>query len=131
MDKKKKYDDASWIQKFTPRRAKSIWSKKNIEHTERLIKAGKMQHTGLAEIERAKTDSRWGQAYDSPSNATVPADFLKLLSRNKKAKEFFATLNKTNLYAITWRLQTAKKPETREKRMQAIIAMLEKSEKFH
>ncbi len=76
-------------------------------------------------------DGRWKSAYDSPSNATIPEDFLKLLNKNKKAKVFFETLNKTNLYPIVYRLQTAKKPETRAKRMVAIIEMLSQQKKFH
>lgn len=128
---KKPYDDESWLQKFTPRRSKSIWSKRNQEHVERLIKAGLMKPAGLAEVEAAKADGRWEQAYESPSNMTVPADFLDELAKHKKAKAFFETLNKTNIYSIVWRLQTAKKPETRIKRMQAILEMLKKGEKFH
>ena len=85
----------------------------------------------MREIEAAKADGRWDRAYDSPSKMTVPEDFLKELSKNKRASTFFATLNKANVYAITWRLQTAKKPETRQKRMKAIIEMLSKGEKFH
>ena len=125
------YDEKSWLQKFTPRRAKSIWSKRNIEHTNRLIEAGKMKPEGLKEIDKAKADGRWERAYDSPSAMQVPEDFLKELSKNKKAKKFFGTLNKTNLYSITWRLQTAKKTETREKRIKIIVEMLAKGEKFH
>jgi len=127
----KKYDEESWLQKFTPRRAKSIWSKRNIDHINRLIEEGKMKAAGFGEVEKAKADGRWEQAYDSPANMEVPEDFLKELSRNKKAKTFFDTLNKTNIYSITWRLQTAKKPETREKRMKAIIGMLTEGKKFH
>jgi uncharacterized protein YdeI (YjbR/CyaY-like superfamily) len=126
-----RYDDESYLQKYTPRRAKSLWSKKNIENTDRLIKAGEMKAAGLKEIEAAKADGRWAAAYDSPANSQVPPDFLKTLKKNKPAWKFFQTLNKTNLFAITWRLQTARKPETREKRMQAIMAMLEKGQKFH
>jgi uncharacterized protein YdeI (YjbR/CyaY-like superfamily) len=127
----KSFDEKSWIQKFTPRRKKSIWSKRNIEHIERLLKLGKMRPAGLKEIESAKADGRWKQAYDSPSKMTIPDDFIKALSKNKKAKAFFETLNKTNIYSIAWRLQTAKKPETREKRMKSIVKMLARSEKFH
>jgi uncharacterized protein YdeI (YjbR/CyaY-like superfamily) len=127
----KKLDADSWLRKFTPRRPKSIWSKRNQELVERLVEAGKMQAAGLKEVEAAKADGRWDRAYDSPSKMTVPADFRKALAKNAKAKEFFASLNKANLYAITWRLQTAKKPETRQKRMLAIIEMLAKGEKFH
>lgn len=127
----KKYDDASWLQKFTPRRSKSIWSKRNREHIERLIKAGKMQPAGLKEVEKAKADGRWEKAYDSPSTMQVPEDFLAALDKNEKAKAFFETLNKTNTYAIAWRLQTAKRSETRMKRMRAILEMLENGKKFH
>ena len=126
-----KYDDISWIQKFTPRRSKSIWSKRNTSHIERLVSLGKMHPAGLAEVDKAKADGRWEKAYDSPSEMNIPGDFMKALSKNKKAKLFFETLNKTNKYSIGWRLQTAKKPETREKRMKAIIEMLSKGEKFH
>jgi uncharacterized protein YdeI (YjbR/CyaY-like superfamily) len=90
-----------------------------------------MMPSGIAEVERAKADGRWEAAYDSPKNTVIPEDFLKRLEQDPKAKAFFETLNKTNLFAITWRLQTAKKPETREKRMQVILEMLSKGEKFH
>ena len=126
-----KYDERSWLQKFTSRRKKSIWSKVNTQHVERLIEAGKMKAAGLKEIEAAKQDGRWQQAYDSPKNMIVPEDFLKELENDSKAKTFFETLNKTNLYSIAFRLQTAKKPETREKRMKAILEMLARGEKFH
>lgn len=128
---KKPYDTESWLQKFTPRRPKSIWSKRNREHIERLEKSGEMKAAGIKQVEAAKTDGRWEQAYDSSSNMVVPADFLKELAKNKKAETFFKTLNKTNTYAIVWRLQTAKKPETRDKRMKAIIEMLTNGGKFH
>jgi uncharacterized protein YdeI (YjbR/CyaY-like superfamily) len=89
-----------------------------------------MQPAGLEKVEAAKKDGRWDQAYDSPKNMTVPDDFLKELSKDEKAKAFFETLNKANVYAIAWRLQTAKKSETRERRMKAILTMLSKGEKF-
>lgn len=127
----KSHDAESWLRKFTPRRAKSIWSKKNLEHVARLTEAGRMKAAGLAALEAAKADGRLKAAYDSPGKSEVPKDFLAALSRNKKAEAFFATLNKANVYAITWRLQTAKKPETREKRMTVILEMLGKGEKFH
>jgi uncharacterized protein YdeI (YjbR/CyaY-like superfamily) len=82
-------------------------------------------------VEAARNDGRWQRAYDSPSAAAIPADFLKELSRNKKAQSFFQGLNKANTYAIAYRLQTAKRPETREKRMLAILAMLARGESFH
>jgi uncharacterized protein YdeI (YjbR/CyaY-like superfamily) len=125
------YDEKSWLRKFTPRRPKSVWSKRNIEHVNRLIADGKMKPAGLKEVEAAKADGRWERAYDSPSAMQVPQDFLIELAKNKKARAFFETLNKANTYAIAWRLQTAKKPETRAKRMQAILAMLKRGEKFH
>jgi uncharacterized protein YdeI (YjbR/CyaY-like superfamily) len=126
-----KYDDSSWIQKFTPRRPKSIWSKRNTHHIERLTALAKMKPPGLAEVDKAKEDGRWEKAYDSPTEMNVPGDFLKELSKNKKSKDFFETLNKTNKYSIVWRLQTAKKPETREKRMKEIIKMLSQKKRFH
>ena len=126
-----KFDDESWIQKFTPRGARSIWSKKNTDNVERLTSLGKMRSPGLEEVEKAKADGRWAKAYDSPKDMQLPDDFMKALSKNKKAKAFFETLNKTNKYAIGWRLQTAKKPETKQKRIKAIIEMLSKQQKFH
>lgn len=128
---KKSFDKNSWLQKFTRRRSKSGWSKTNTEHAERLIEAGKMKPAGLTEIAAAKKDGRWAAAYDSPSNAIVPEDFLKELKKNKKALQFFKSLNKTNLFSIAYRLQTAKKPETRAKRMEKILEMMKKGEKFH
>jgi uncharacterized protein YdeI (YjbR/CyaY-like superfamily) len=127
----KKHDEQSWLRKFTPRRSKSIWSKRNRELVEQLAEAGKMKPAGLKEMAEAKQDGRWDRAYDSPSKMTVPADFLKELTKNKSARLFFKTLSKANIYAISWRLQTAKKPETRDKRMKAIIAMLAKGQAFH
>ena len=90
-----------------------------------------MTKAGLQQIDAAKADGRWGAAYDAFGSAPVPDDFMTELARNRKAHAFFKTLNKTNLYSIVYRLQTAKKPETREKRKQAIIAMLARGEKFH
>lgn len=124
------FDKQSWLQKFCPRRAKSIWSKVNIGHVERLINNAKMKPAGLNAVEKAKADGRWEKAYDSPSKMTIPEDFLKELSKNKKAEAFFKGLNKTNLFFIGFRLQTAKKQETREKRMKAIIEKLAKGEKL-
>jgi uncharacterized protein YdeI (YjbR/CyaY-like superfamily) len=127
---KNSHDKSSWLQRFTPRRPRSTWSKKNTENAERLIRAGKMKKAGLAEIEAAKKDGRWKAAYDSPSNANIPEDFLKALKGNKRAEAFFNSLNKVNLYSIAYRLQTAKTPETREKRMKLILEMMAKGEKF-
>ncbi|MFO7526551.1 MAG: YdeI/OmpD-associated family protein [Ignavibacteriaceae bacterium] len=127
----KSYDELSYLQKFTPRRKRSIWSKRNTEKVEQLIKEGKMHSSGLAEIEAAKADGRWAQAYDSPANMKIPDDFIEKLSKKPNALAFFKTLNKTNTFSIIWRLQTAKKPETRERRMKAIIEMLGQGKKFH
>ena len=128
---KNPFDESSWLQRFTPRRSKSGWSKINTQHVARLIAAEKMTPAGLRKVDAAKQDGRWSAAYDSFKTATVPDDFLKELEKNRRAKAFFETLNKTNVYSITYRLQTAKKPETRERRMKAILAMLARGEKFH
>lgn len=121
----------SWLRKFTPRRSRAFWSKRNRELVEQLAKAGKMRPAGLKEAAAAKADGRWSRAYESPSKMTVPKDFLQELSKHKKARKFFDSLTKANTYAIAWRLRTAKKPETRDKRGQAIIDMLVNGEKFH
>ena len=128
---KQAYDEQAWLQKFCRRRAKSIWSKINIGHVERLINERRMRPAGLQTIEKAKADGSWEKAYDSPKKMIIPEDFLKELSKNKKAEAFFIGLNKTNLFSIGFRLQTAKKQETREKRMKDIIEMLANGEKFH
>jgi uncharacterized protein YdeI (YjbR/CyaY-like superfamily) len=128
---KQSHDGVSWRQRFTPRRPKSGWSKINTQHADRLITAGRMKAAGQAAIDAAKKDGRWTAAYDSPSKATFPEDFLAALPRNKKAKAFFESLNKANRYAIAYRLQTAKKPETRKRRMEMILAMLARGEAFH
>ena len=127
----KKYDELSYIQKFTPRRKRSIWSKQNREHVNRLTKAKLMAYAGIKEVERAKEDGRWDLAYDKASTMTIPEYFLKELRKKPTAKIFFETLNKTNLFAIGFRLQTAKTEETRKRRMDKILDMLEKQEKFH
>jgi uncharacterized protein YdeI (YjbR/CyaY-like superfamily) len=125
------FDADSWVQKFTPRRVKSGWSKKNVAHVDRLGQEGQMMPAGLKEVEAAKADGRWATAYDSPANATMPPEFVKELARNTKAKQFYATLNKANLYSIAYRLQTAKRSETKIKRIKLIIEMLARGEKFH
>jgi uncharacterized protein YdeI (YjbR/CyaY-like superfamily) len=125
---KKGYDDAWWLQKFTPRGPKSIWSNINKQKAQALIDSGQMQPAGLAAVERAKQDGRWDAAYDSQSRIDVPSDLQAELDRNPAAKAFFATLNSTNRYAILFRIQTAKKPETRAKRIQQFIGMLERHE---
>ncbi|WP_050466864.1 YdeI/OmpD-associated family protein [Herbaspirillum chlorophenolicum] len=128
---KKSFDKLSWLQKFTPRRPKSGWSKINTQHVERLVNAGAMTSEGMKAVEAAKADGRWDIAYSSSRSASPPEDFLKELSKNKKAEAFFKTLNKANVYSIVYRLETAKKPETREKRMKMILAMMEQGKAFH
>lgn len=127
----KPLDAESYLQKFTPRRARSTWSKRNVTHVERLIRDGLMRPAGLAAVEAAKKDGRWEAAYDSPRNMQVPADFLARLRKEKKAYAFFESLTRANVYAIAYRLQTAKKAETRERRMVAILEMMRRGEKFH
>jgi uncharacterized protein YdeI (YjbR/CyaY-like superfamily) len=127
----KPLDDQAWLQRFTPRRSRSGWSKRNRDHVARLTKEGRMQPSGLAEVAAAKADGRWKQAYDSPSASRVPADFLKALVEHRKAEAFFKTLNRANLYAISYRLQTAKKPETRARRFEQILQMMKEGKKFH
>lgn len=128
---KKSYDDSFWLQKFIPRGKRSGWSKINRQKAEDLIKRGKMEPAGLKAVESAKQDGRWDAAYDSPSGATVPSDFQAELDKSTKAKTFFATLDRGNRYAILYRIQTVKKVETRAKRIQQFIRMLEKHEKIH
>ncbi|MEZ2440293.1 uncharacterized protein YdeI (YjbR/CyaY-like superfamily) [Chitinophaga sp. W3I9] len=127
----KSVDEKSFIQKFTPRRAKSIWSERNTKHIERLTAEGKMKPAGIHQVELAKADGRWEKAYATQSEATVPDDFMAALKKNKKAAAFFETLNKQNKFAIYFRLQNAKKAETRAKRIVDFIAKLERHEKFH
>jgi uncharacterized protein YdeI (YjbR/CyaY-like superfamily) len=124
-------DDESYIQKFTPRKAKSIWSKVNCAKAEALIKCGEMHPAGLAAIEAARADGRWEAAYDSPSTASVPEDLQRELDKNPAAAAFFAGLNGANRYAVLWRLQTAKKAETRARRLENLVGMLERGEKLH
>lgn len=128
---KRPFDASSWVQRFTPRKARSRWSKINVGHADRLIQEGRMTPAGHEEIEAAKADGRWTAAYDSPANATAPPEFIRELARNPRAKQFYASLNKANLYAIAYRLQTAKRPETKARRMKLIIGMLSRGEKFH
>jgi uncharacterized protein YdeI (YjbR/CyaY-like superfamily) len=127
----KTFDDKFYIQKFTPRRAKSIWSKINVAKAEALIKDGKMKPAGLAQIEAAKTDGRWATAYASPKDSEMPEYFLKALNKNKPAKDFFETISKGNKYAIAWRLHQAKKLETKEHLTQKFIDMLAVGKTLH
>ena len=128
---KKSYDELYFLQKFTPRRAKSIWSKVNVDKVTSLIAAGKMQPSGFAVAEAAKSDGRWERAYDSSSTITIPADFQKELDKYPKANEFFASLNNTETYSILWRLQTTKNPELRKNKIVKYVAMLNNGEKLH
>lgn len=124
----RRLDDEAYVQRFTPRRARSIWSKRNREHVARLEKEGRMHDAGRAEVERAKADGRWDAAYDSPSKMELPEDFVKALAKNAKAKAFLATLSRANTYAIAFRLHHAKRPETRARRIAAFIAKLAERE---
>ena len=128
---KKSYDELWWLQKFTPRGGKSIWSKINKAKAEELIESGRMKPAGLQAVDLAKQDGRWDAAYDSASAATVPADLQARLNKSAKAKAFFATLDSGNRYAILFRIQTAKKAETRARRIEQFVEMLERKEKLH
>jgi uncharacterized protein YdeI (YjbR/CyaY-like superfamily) len=127
----KAFDETYSLQRFTPRGKRSRWSKLNRERVARLVAAGRMQPAGKAEVERAKADGRWDAAYDSPATAQVPDDLAKELARWPKAKAFFDSLGSANRYAILHRLQAAKRPETRARRLETFVAMLKKGEKLH
>jgi uncharacterized protein YdeI (YjbR/CyaY-like superfamily) len=132
IDSQKKADNENfWLQRFTPRSAKSIWSKINRDKATTLIANGRMEAAGMEEIERAKKDGRWDAAYDSARTAVIPADFQSALDRNAEARLFFASLNSQNRYAILFRIQAAKKLETREGRIQKFVEMLDKHEKLY
>jgi uncharacterized protein YdeI (YjbR/CyaY-like superfamily) len=120
-----------WLQRFTPRTARSIWSEINRAKAEALIAAGKMRPAGLLEIARAKRDGRWEAAYSSASKAVIPDDLQAALDANKKAKAFFATLNGRNRYAVLFRIQNSKKPETRARKIAQFVEMLSNGEKLH
>jgi len=126
---KKPLDDQSFVQRITPRKAKSSWSKRNTEHAERLIKEGRMEKPGLAHVLAAKADGRWENAYRPASEMEVPQDFLASLEKKPKAKKFFQTLTKSSRYAITYGLATAKKPDTRQRRFDKFMDMLVRGEK--
>jgi uncharacterized protein YdeI (YjbR/CyaY-like superfamily) len=128
---KRPESETTWLQRFTPRRARSIWSKINREKALNLIESGKMKPAGLEEIERAKKNGCWDSAYASPSDATMTPELEIALKNSPRAKAFFETLSRANRYAILWRVQTAKKPETREKRIRSFIEMLEKGGTIH
>jgi len=128
---KRGHDERFFLQRFTPRRPRSLWSKINIGHVERLIAAGRMQSGGLREVEAAKADGRWEAAYRSFSDMEVPTELAAALKKNKKARAFFDQLDRTNRYAFCWRVHTAKKPETRRARAEKFVEMLAKGEKIH
>ena len=128
---KKGLDDQHFLQRFTPRRARSIWSKINVDKVAALIEAGRMQPAGQAQIDAAKADGRWDKAYDGARTATVPEDLQAALDANPQARQFFATINASNRYAVTWRVQTAVKPETRAKRIAQLVDMLARGEVVH
>lgn len=127
----KKHDADSWVQKFTPRGKKSLWSKVNRGKVEHLVATGRMRAAGQAAVDAAKADGRWDRAYDSPATATVPDDLARALAKSKKATAFFETLDKANRYAVIWRVQTAATPETRAKRIGELVAMLARGETIH
>jgi uncharacterized protein YdeI (YjbR/CyaY-like superfamily) len=128
---KQAHDATAWLQRFTPRGPRSIWSKINRDKALALIAAGEMKPAGLAEVERAKADGRWAAAYDSQSRSAVPEDLAAALKASPRAAAFFATLDSANRYAILFRLHTAKKPETRARRLEQFVGMLERGEKIH
>jgi uncharacterized protein YdeI (YjbR/CyaY-like superfamily) len=127
---KKGFDEKFWLQKFTPRRSKSIWSKINREKAERLIASGEMRPAGLAAVELAKQDGRWEAAYDSQRTITVPEDFQAELDKSPKAKAFFESLTSAKRYSFLFRIQTAKKLQTREMRIHQFVEMLQRGETF-
>jgi uncharacterized protein YdeI (YjbR/CyaY-like superfamily) len=124
-------DERFYLQKFTPRRSRSKWSRINREKIEQLTNAGRMKPAGLEQVELAKADGRWDAAYASPSTIEVPEDLQKALDANPKAAEFFATLSGSNRYAILYRLEDAKKAETRARRLEKFVGMLERGEKVY
>jgi uncharacterized protein YdeI (YjbR/CyaY-like superfamily) len=132
IDAQKKPESASaWLERFTPRGKRSIWSKINRQKATALLECGRMKEGGLHEMQRAQEDGRWERAYDSPGSATVPEDFQAALDKNVRAKAFFATLESRNRYAILFRIQTVKRAETRARKITEFVAMLERHDKIH
>lgn len=129
--KKQALDAKAWLQRFTPRSAKSPWSKVNRAKAEALLAAGKLEPPGAAEVERAKRDGRWERAYDGARAATVPDDLAAALAKNARARTFFDALDGANRYAILYRIQTAKKAETRAERIATFVAMCARGETIH
>ena len=128
---KKTLDAHTFIERFTPRRRNSPWSKRNVGLVERLIADGRMTPAGVAEIERAKADGRWDAAYSGQATATVPADLAAALAANPAAATMFGRLNGTNRFAVLYRVETAKKPETRARRIEQLVEMLARGETIH
>jgi len=128
---KRGFDETHFLQRFTPRRPRGRWSRINREKAERLIEEGRVRPAGMAEVEAARADGRWEAAYEGQRTAQVPEDLQRELDANPAAKEFFAGLDSANRYAIVYRLNDAKKPETRERRLRKFVAMLERGEKIH
>ncbi|MGX1510242.1 uncharacterized protein YdeI (YjbR/CyaY-like superfamily) [Streptomyces collinus] len=128
---KGKFDEFHWLQRFTPRSARSRWSKVNREKVAALTEQGRMEPPGIAEVERAKADGRWEAAYAGSKSATVPDDLAQALKANPAAAEFFKTLDSRNRYSILYRVQDAKKPETRARRIEKYVGMLANHEKIH
>jgi uncharacterized protein YdeI (YjbR/CyaY-like superfamily) len=128
---KASFDENHWLQRFTPRRPRSKWSKVNRQKATELIEKGEMKPAGLREVERAKADGRWDAAYDAQSTATVPDDLRRELGKNEVAREFFATLDRRNRYAILYQIQDAKRPETRARRIEKYVAMLSEQKKLY
>lgn len=127
----RRIDDRFYQQRFTPRRATSMWSKRNCDRVTELIALGLVRPAGLAEVEKAKSDGRWDRAYDGPKKASVPADLQAALDARPVAREFFATLDSHNRYAILFRIGQAKRAETRARRIAQFVDMLAKGEKLH
>ncbi|MEO6887569.1 MAG: YdeI/OmpD-associated family protein [Ktedonobacteraceae bacterium] len=128
---KASFDGTYWLQKFTPRRSKSIWSKVNCDKVSALLAEDRMQPAGIRQMELAQADGRWEAAYDSQSKISIPPDFQSELDKNQPASAFFSTLNSVNRYAILFRIQTARKPETRAARIQKFIEMLANGQKIY
>jgi len=128
---KKSIDAHHWLQRFTPRRVRSLWSKANRAKAEALIQSGRVQPSGMAEIDRAKSEGRWEAAYEGARTAVVPSDLQAALDAEPDASAFFAGLDRANRYAVLWRVQTATRPETRTKRIKALVSMLARGEKIH
>jgi len=128
---KKSIDAHHWLQRFTPRRVRSVWSKANRAKAEALIQSGRMRPSGMAEIDRARSDGRWDAAYEGARTAVVPSDLQAALDAEPGASAFFAGLDRANRYAVLWRVQTAVRPETRSRRIKTLVAMLARGEKIH